>query len=145
MQNEIFGISLNEEGRRQITKFNSLAGILFLISILITIIGLFNFYLRLNYFGLKLSENPIIRSQIWASRIYSILFHLLFPFQVYYYFRFARENKNCIALGDSDGFNRSFRFLFVNASLSVFTFLLNLLYVTFVTYTDWAIIHRVYK
>ena len=143
MGKELFLITLTSEGRHWLNKFRPLVSILFVLSILITIVGLFNFYLRISYFSLANSRNPIIKSQIWVDRIFALLFHILFPIQVYFYFKFALENKISTERQNDESFNQSFRFLFLNARLSVITFLLNLLYVIFETYTNWVLAHRI--
>jgi hypothetical protein len=143
MEKDLFSIPLTSNGRYWLEKFRFLAGFLFLLSILTTIVGLFNFYLRIRYFGLDFSKDSIIKSQVWASRIYGLFFHILFPIQVYFYFRFAQENKESTEKQNDENFNGSFKFLFLNAQLSLITFSLNLVYVIFETYTNWILAHRI--
>lgn len=143
MAKELFSITLTTDGHHWLNKFRSVASFLFILSILSTIVGLFNFYLRINYFGLELSKNSIVKSEIWVSRIYALLFHVLFPIQTYFYFKFAQENKVSIEEQNDENFNQSFKFLFLNARLSIITFLLSLLYVIFETYINWIFAHGI--
>jgi hypothetical protein len=145
MEKDLFSITLTSKGIYWLKKLNPLAKFLFLLSILITIAGLINFYLRMRYFSLEFTRIAVIRNQVLASRIYGILFHLLFPFQVYFYYQFARESEIVIADQNAEGFNDTFRYLYLNAALSIISFLLNAFYILFQTYTDWIIIHKAFR
>src|SRR3982751_5311778 len=98
MTEEIFSIQLNQEGINWLNRFYKIAKVLFLLSLLISLAGMFNVVLKfydINYVPANIKE-PLDRQQVLVSRAYVLLFYLLFPIQVYFFYRFSKQNEKSI-------------------------------------------------
>ncbi|MFL5810923.1 MAG: hypothetical protein ACJ749_15490 [Flavisolibacter sp.] len=144
MKEEIFSIQLNQEGINWLNRFYKIAKVLFLLSLLISLAGMFNVVLKfydINYDPANIKD-PLYRQQVLVSRAYVLLFYLLFPIQVYFFYRFSKQNEKSIELMDSSKFNASFRLLVINSIISIVTFSLNLIFVVLINYGDWLIYRK---
>jgi hypothetical protein len=124
MQNEIFGINLNDEGRSHLIQLYKKVKIIFIGSIIWSAINVLSIIIRLTAlkqlfsYGKNTSQLVIVYA-IWVLTI------ILIPLQGYYYFAFSKEMKLSIEEQSVEKFNGGFRLLNVNATLVLLSLLMN--------------------
>lgn len=130
MQIEIFGISLNDEGRWHINQLYKKVKIIFIGSIIWSAINVLSIVVRLTVLRQVFSmgrntSQLIILYLIWVSTV------ILLPLQSYFYYAFSKRMKLSIVEQNSEKFNSGFRLLNINATLvllALFTNFLNIVY-----------------
>jgi hypothetical protein len=130
MQEDLFSIILTEEGSDSLLRFFRKARLFFVGSVIWTLVDLF---WQLYYFvtlSKKMGEagNDWMR-QMTPFYLYVFVAIILVPFQGYFYFAFSKKVKQSIAGKNSEGFNRSFRLLNINAVFCLIALFINFLYV----------------
>jgi hypothetical protein len=126
MQNEIFGTSLNDEGRWQLIQLYKKVKIIFIGSIIWSVINVLSIVIRLTAlkqlfsYGKNTSQLIVVYT-IWVLTI------ILFPLQGYYYYAFSKEMKLSIDVQNVEKFNGGFRLLNINATLVLLSLFMNFL------------------
>lgn len=130
MQNEIFGISLNEKGIRQVIQVYKKVKLVFIGSIIWSVINLVSILVRLTMLRevFRYGRNT---SQLMVVYSYWVFTIILLPLQGYYYYAFSKEMKLSIEEQNTEKFNDSFRLLGINATLVLLTLAANLLNVLY--------------
>jgi hypothetical protein len=144
MEQEMFSISLNQDGISWIRKIRTLARVLFFIALLTSIVDMISVFVR--YYDPHMNpakiRDPFLRQEVYVSLIYLVFWTLMFPIQAYYFYRFSKENVEAIDERNSTKFNSSFRLLMMNAVFAFVLFMINLCYIGFITYSDWVIFNK---
>jgi hypothetical protein len=145
MEQEIFFVRLDEKGAAHLSKFYKLAKVLFPLAVLSSAILILDDAIRFRnpIFSTEKISSPTIRAAIYVSYAYTIIFSFLFPYQVYCYYRFAVRNKKAVQEHSVERFNNSFRWLSINAVVSLVSFIINLVYVSFTTYADMILLKKI--
>jgi hypothetical protein len=138
MEHEIFFVRLNEKGAAHLNKFYRLSKVLFSLSLLISVLTLAHLAIFLSnpLFSPERITDPNIRMEVYGSTAYAFIFSLVFPCQVYCYYRFGMRNKKGVEAHSVEAFNDSFRWLYLNAAVSMGSFALNFIYVSFTVYIE---------
>jgi hypothetical protein len=115
MEEEIFCVEVNEEGRTLLQRFAKLSLLILIFTLILgalqTVSSLYAFFkaVRHSSFSGKLQYN------YYLTMAYVLLNFLLQAVQVIWYRRFAKIATLCLNHSDSPGFNRSFRLLNMQA------------------------------
>ncbi len=134
MENEenIFTVSVNEEGKPGFLRIFKIARLLFVVSIIVE--ALFLFYALYRYFLLKdvsPSENAFL---FWNIRVYVVyigIYVLLMILQNYFFLKFAGQARKSILNSDSILFNQSVGWLYKSLKLAFLLYLLNFFIVVY--------------
>lgn len=126
MQNEIFGISLDDEVRQQISQLYKKVRIVFIGSIIWSAINVLSILIRLTALKQMFSYS---RNTAQLIIVYSfwILIVIILPIQGYYYYAFSKEIRSSLEEQSSEKFNGSFKLLNTNATLVLLSLLVNFL------------------
>jgi len=125
MQDEIFGIVLNGEGRSQIAQLHKKVRIIFIGSVIWSVLNGLSLVVQI----IKLKE--IVRyssrtnSQLVIVYVFWVLTIILLPLQAYYYYLFSKTMKLSIEEQNSEKFNYGFRLMSINATFVLLSLLVN--------------------
>lgn len=129
MQEEIFTISLNEEGAGYLQRFAAKARTVFYFSILLTIVNLVTMISRFTSFGDALRfTSGRMKVQIVAALLYVIFSVVIIPLQAYYLFAFSGRIRQSLRNGDTFHFNASFKLLNVVTVVWIVNLAVNVAY-----------------
>lgn len=139
MENEenIFSVSVNEEGKSGFLRIFRIARLLFALSIIVE--ALFLIYALYRYFLLKdisPSENAFL---FWDIRIYLVyigIYVLLMLLQYYFFLKFAGQARKSILNSDSILFNQSVGWLYKSLKLAFLLYLLNFFIVLYYLFLE---------
>jgi hypothetical protein len=122
----------NEEGVI-VRRLHSISRYLFVVSIVTSILAVYLFIPDLALIRSLVEEQPRSKFALQgiASGIYTVCFTILFPVQVYFYWRFVQTTKNMYAEGHKFNSPHALKFLLKNAWVSCITFSLNVVYSLF--------------
>ena len=138
MQEEIFGISLDDDGRRQIVRLHKKVRWIFIGSILWSLLNLLFELTRLNYIRQVMNNS---KSNSLVIVIYSnlLLSVILIPLQSYFYYAFSKQMKLSTEEQNAGRFNQGFRLLNINATLVLLSIVFNFLNIV---YTVLSVMHH---
>jgi hypothetical protein len=133
---ELFRVEINEEGKSWIQRFYNLAKLILVVAVLANLLSL---ALTLPYV-LQANDNPEMPANMWIRNLLFIA-HLIFTFviqtaQVVYYKRFGQKITKALDVGDSVSFNRSFRWLFIQAACFLVQMAVTFLYFSYSYFTS---------
>lgn len=136
MQEELFGLQLNEDGRNYIVQLQKKVRVVFIGSIVWSLVNLLAIVMRLSALRdvIRYTGNRNI-TQIIVVYSYVLLTLILLPLQSYFYFSFSNRLKAGMEEQDNWKFNDSFRLLSINASLTLISLVVSLIY-TFYTFSS---------
>ena len=144
MEEELFSISLNQNGISWIQRILKVAKFLFGLSLLTSIVNIVHLLIELYNPGLNPSKIPylLLRQQVYATQVYIVVWIILLPLQMFFYYKFLKETAKAIKQMDTLSFNRSFRLLMINAVLAFVFLIMNFCYGSFITYVDWQFLYK---
>jgi hypothetical protein len=116
MQNEIFRIALDDEGRSQINQLFRKIRVIFIGSFVWSGINVLSILARLTLLSLAFSYGKNISQLVIFYSIW-VLTVIILPLQAYYYYAFSKRIKQSIEEQNSEKFNAGFRLLNINATL----------------------------
>lgn len=137
IQDDLFATG-TDESPENLRRLHRLSVYLFVVSVLISILGLVLFLPTLKNIGNVFSEVTFSKAglQMLVSVVYTVVFIVLFPVQMFYYFKFAKAIRIQNRLSTPNPLSANY--LLMNAKISCVTFTVNLIYFIIFTYTEWS-------
>jgi hypothetical protein len=130
MEDELFRLTINEEGREEINRFYRRAKVAFALSVLFSCLELITSWWRIVYFE-RISRGFVWSAPMIATWVYTAVFMIMTPIQAYYYLLFGKWLRTSLRDSDEIRLNRSFRILNINAALCIVTLVIGISYILY--------------
>jgi uncharacterized membrane protein len=129
----------SDAGGVYLRRLHSISKYLLIVAILISLLGLVMFLpgIKMIRSWMNNDMSAGVPVHVIVSVIYTFVFIVFFPLQVFYYYKFSQTGRRSYLETDKNEFNKSLRFLVSNAWICCITYTLNLLYFLFLVYAEW--------
>jgi hypothetical protein len=123
----LFGINLNEAGRKYIVKSAKIVGAASVLTIINTLIALFGSSRRVSRFFEHSPFKSYYTTPYLIADLLVIIGLILNVFTIFKYYSFVTNLNKSIAKEDEIGFSNSFRYMFSNAVFFLAVIIINIL------------------
>lgn len=110
-QEDILNITLSNGGAATLKRVVNSTRVVFFFSCITGILTLLQTYLSFRALSPTAEKDTFFYWYVNIFSIVSVIYTVVFVFQVYQFVKFTRRINQSIAHGDSDSFNRSFNYL----------------------------------
>src|SRR5690349_5707460 len=129
MENDLFDIRLNEEGKGHIVRIYRLTRFVFWFGVVIETLMLYaairNYF---RYRHLSQSQNPALYWEIRVYCVYMVVMAVLALLQCFYFLQFTRKARESLVLNESNAFNTAWYWMYRSQRISVICIAMNGLY-----------------
>jgi len=136
IQDDLFEIKITGSGKYYIYKFASIAKLVILVSVLISLIHVATTVVGLLIF--KPDRYAGYKYLLMERRLlpyYTVIFCIVLYLQLYFYWQVTRHLRVGVALNDEEKFNKAFQLLFRYSAFGLVSVLLSLFYYGFELFT----------
>jgi hypothetical protein len=109
MEDHLFEIKLEANGKYVLQRINKLGKFIFTCSLIIAIFDLISSYVSFRgYVFTAYSAPAILKFETIIGIIYLLLYMLVLPFHGYFFYRYSQASKKALRFESSEEFNQSF-------------------------------------
>jgi hypothetical protein len=137
MEEHLFEIKLNTDGKNLLMRINNFGKFLFTCSLIIAAIDLISAFISLRAYNVFSQKSPeVLNFQTITSIIFLILYTVILPFHGYFFYRYTKLSKKAINYESSNEFNQSFEWLVKYIITVSILFGINVFFGIIVVYTQ---------
>jgi hypothetical protein len=132
----LFELTVNEQGRYYLSRLRSWAKLLYAFSILTCIVDSINAYFTYKTFSFLRRNDPhFFEFQLFFTIVFLVLYGILVLVQAFCLYQFSSKCTAAMEVQNTAEFNRSFNWLLKHAIYAAALFLLNTCWIVLLSYT----------